>query len=44
MDKLRKAFFHGGSSLLSKYLINKFLNDYDEFYIFCRDKLKTEKL
>jgi short-subunit dehydrogenase len=44
MIKIRKAFFHGGSSLLSKYLINKFLNDYDEFYIFCRDKLKTEKI
>ena len=44
MKNDRKVFFHGGSSLITKFLIKKFLNDFDEFYIFCRDKLKTEKI
>ena len=44
MNDNRKVFIHGGSSLITKFLIGKFLNDFDEFYIFCRDKSKTEKI
>tara|TARA_B100000959_G_C14762253_1_gene533859 strand:+ start:96 stop:818 length:723 start_codon:yes stop_codon:yes gene_type:complete len=41
---MKKIFIHGGSSLISKYLVQKFANEVDEFYIFCRDKKKTEQI
>ena len=40
----KKLFIHGGSSLLSKYLIKKFSNEYDDFYIFCRNIEKTKQI
>ena len=38
----KKIFIHGGSSLISKSLINKFKDETSEFYIFCRDIKKTK--
>ncbi len=38
----KKIFIHGGSSLISKFLIKKFKNETSEFYIFCRDIKKTK--
>lgn len=37
----KKIFLHGGSSLISKYLIKYLTKEFDEFYIFCRSKKKT---
>ena len=37
----KKLFIHGGSSLISKYFLNNYLDEYDEFHIFCRDEIKT---
>lgn len=33
----KKIFIHGGSSLITKELISKFYNEYDEIYIFSRN-------
>tara|TARA_B100000242_G_C43036850_1_gene483409 strand:- start:1036 stop:1761 length:726 start_codon:yes stop_codon:yes gene_type:complete len=38
----KKIFIHGGSSLISKFLIKKFKHETSEFYIFCRDIKKTK--
>ena len=40
---IKKIFIHGGSSDITKYLINYFSKDFDEFFIFCRDEIKTKK-
>ncbi len=40
----KKLFIHGGSSLLSKYLIKKFSSEFDDFYIFCRNVEKTKQI
>lgn len=40
----RKFFLHGGSSLISKFLIEKFKDDFDELYIFCRNIKKTQNI
>ena len=40
----KKFFLHGGSSLISKFLIEKFQDDFDELYIFCRDIQKTKNI
>ncbi len=40
----KKLFVHGGSSLISKHLIKKFLNEFNEIHIFCRDKKKTQSI
>ena len=40
----KKLFIHGGSSLLSKYLIKKFSSEFDDFYIFCRDIEKSKQI
>ncbi len=39
---MKKILLHGGSSLISKYLIRDLMKDYDEFYIFCRNVEKTK--
>ena len=44
MNNNRKIFIHGGSSLISKYLIEKFSQDFDEAFIFCRDLQKTKDI
>ena len=44
MYNKRKLFIHGGSSLISKYLIQEFQDEFDEFYIFCRKKEKTKSI
>ena len=44
MSLKRKFFLHGGSSLISKYLIEKFKDDFDELYIFCRNIKKTKTI
>ena len=38
----KKLFIHGGSSLISKYFLNNYVDEYDEFHIFCRDDVKTK--
>ena len=40
----KKIFIHGGSSLISKFLIKKFKHETSEFYIFCRDIKKTKSI
>ena len=40
----KKLFIHGGSSLLSKYLMKKFSSEFDDFYIFCRNIEKSKKI
>ena len=40
----KKIFIHGGSSLISKFLIKKFINETSEFYIFCRNIKKTKEI
>lgn len=40
----KKIFIHGGSSLISKFLIKKFINETGEFYIFCRNIKKTKAI
>jgi short-subunit dehydrogenase len=40
----KKIFLHGGSSLISKYLIQYLAKEFDEFYIFCRSIKKTIKI
>ncbi len=40
----KKIFIHGGSSLISKFLIKKFINETSEFYIFCRNIKKTKSI
>ena len=40
----KKLFIHGGSSLLSKYLIKKFSSEYDDFFIFCRNIEKAKQI
>ena len=42
MINTRKIFLHGGSSLISKSLISKFKNDFDELHVFCRDIKKAK--
>lgn len=37
----KKIFLHGGSSLISRYLIKYLVKEFDEFYIFCRSIKKT---
>lgn len=37
----KKMFLHGGSSLISRYLIKYLVKEFDEFYIFCRSIKKT---
>jgi short-subunit dehydrogenase len=44
MAKKKKLFVHGGSSLISKYLIKKFHLEFDEIHIFCRSKEKTKSI
>lgn len=39
---MKKILIHGGSSLISKSLIEKFLQEANEFYIFCRNVEKTK--
>lgn len=43
MNNKKKFFLHGGSSLISKFLIEKFKDDFDEMYIFSRDTKKTKE-
>jgi short-subunit dehydrogenase len=40
----KKIFLHGGSSLISKYLIKYLSKEFNEFYIFCRSIDKTIKI
>jgi short-subunit dehydrogenase len=40
----KKFFLHGGSSLISKFLIEKFKDDFDEMYIFSRNTEKTKEI
>ena len=40
----KKLFIHGGSSLITKYLIQNFVKDFSEFHIFCRNKDKSLKI
>ena len=40
----KKIFIHGGSSLISKFLIKKYTNETSEFYIFCRNIKKTKEI
>ena len=40
----KKIFIHGGSSLISKFLIKKFKNENNKFYIFCRNIKKTKSI
>ena len=40
----KKIFIHGGSSLISKFLIKKFKHETSDFYIFCRDIKKTKSI
>ena len=42
MNYKKKLFIHGGSSLISKCLLKKFKDDFDQFYIFCRNVEKTK--
>ena len=42
MPDKKKLFIHGGSSLISKYLIKEFQNEFDELYVFCRNTEKTK--
>ena len=44
MLEKKKLFVHGGSSLISKYLIEKFSVEFDEIHIFCRNKSKAESI
>ena len=44
MKDIKKFFIHGGSSLISKSLIEKFKDDFDELYIFCRNIDKTKEI
>ena len=44
MKIYKKIFIHGGSSLISKFLIEKFKDDFDELYIFCRNINKTKNI
>ena len=41
MSEKKKLFIHGGSSLISKYLIKKLYLEFDEIHIFCRNIEKT---
>ena len=42
MNYKKKLFIHGGSSLISKCLLKKFKDDFDQFYIFCSNVEKTK--
>jgi len=44
INNKKKLFLHGGSSLISKYLLRKFFHEFDEFYIFCRNISKTKSI
>lgn len=44
MNNKKKFFLHGGSSLISKFLIEKFKDDFDEMYIFSRNIKKTKEI
>lgn len=44
MNNKKKFFLHGGSSLISKFLIEKFKDDFDEMYIFSRNTEKTKEI
>jgi len=41
---MAKILIHGGSSLISKYLIEELYNNTDEFHIFCRSEKKTKEI
>lgn len=40
----KKIFIHGGSSLITKFLIKEFSREFEEFYIFCRNKNKVYEI
>ena len=42
MTEKKKLLIHGGSSLISKFLIKNFYSTFDEIHIFCRNIKKTE--
>ena len=42
MIEKKKLFIHGGSSLITKYLIKKLCFEFKEIHIFCRDIKKTK--
>lgn len=44
MSIKKKLFIHGGSSLISMNLIKLYLEEFDEFHIFCRNINKTKKI
>ena len=44
MNNIKKFFIHGGSSLISKFLIEQFKDDFDELYVFCRNTDKTKAI
>ena len=44
MDDRKKLFIHGGSSLISKYLIKRLCLEFNEIHIFCRDIKKTKSI
>ena len=44
MSLKKKLFIHGGSSLISLNLIKLYLEEFDEFHIFCRNINKTKKI
>ena len=44
MHSKKKMFIHGGSSLISLNLINLFIDEFDEFYIFSRNTPKTREM
>ena len=44
MAEKKKLFIHGGSSLISKYLIKRLCLEFNEIHIFCRDIKKTKSI
>ena len=44
MAEKKKLFIHGGSSLISKYLIKRLCLEFNEIHIFCRDIKKTKTI
>ena len=40
----KKIFIHGGSSMISKHLIEKLQDTTDQFYIFCRSTIATKEI
>ena len=43
MSIKKKLFIYGDSSLISLNLIKLYLEEFDEFHIFCRNINKTKK-